>query len=119
MAVPAVTVAPAVMAVRAVLRVPGGWLLMVVPVVLVAMRGPRAMVPPVPRVWLGRRGRAMVATVVTVVLAVTVVTAVQAVLAGLPRVVVTRALRALLAWRPTAASVVLVLLAVPGSTPQV
>ena len=53
--------------VRAVLRVSGGWLLMVVPVVLAGRPGSPVVVPRVRRVWPGRRGRVTGPPVVPVV----------------------------------------------------
>jgi hypothetical protein len=119
MAAPAAAPVPVVRAVRAVLRVRGGWLLTAVPVAPVAMRGPRVMVPPVPQRWQGLWRRVTALPGAPVVLAVTVVTAVQAVSAGLPRVMVPWARRALSAWLLPVASVVPVLPAVLALTPRV
>jgi hypothetical protein len=61
----------------------------------------------------------MVARAVQVAMAVSAAMVVLPELVALPRVTVKRARRALSAWRPTAASVVLVLPVVRGLTPQV
>jgi hypothetical protein len=127
---PAVALPTARPVARAVLVVPRA---VVVPVALavrrcrvsavravrVVMPGLRAMVRPGPRVRLGHWCRATVVMAVQVAMVVPAARVVlpESVALVLPRA--TWALRALSAWRPTAASVLLVLPAVPALTPQV
>ena len=121
MAAPAVTVVPAVRAGSAATRAVDAWLLMAVMVAPVALRGPRAMVRPVPRVWPARRNRATAWTVARAVRAVPAAMVALREPAVYPLLLRAgpRAKRARSAWLPMVVPLVPAVPAEPDSMPQV